>query len=111
MKAPGVTGMDETRRIDSASLVEFGVGMMTRSGLAEPASLKEVLENWPLEFALTMLQLSMRPMASFDLLLGQAQAFVGLQNVVAWLSVLPPSPEPRLAGWCWRRSCARSDIA
>ncbi len=87
-EGPGVAGMDEARRIDSAGLVEFGLEMMKRSGLPEPASLKEVLEDQPSEFALKMLHLSMRPMAYYGLLLGLAWAFVGLHDVVASSTLL-----------------------
>ena len=78
----GVAGMDEARRTDSTGLVELGLGMMQSSGLPKPASLKEVLETWPSEFALKMLQLSMRPMANLGSLLGLAWAFVGLHDVM-----------------------------
>jgi hypothetical protein len=74
--------MDEARRIDSAGLVELGLKMMKRCGLQEPASLKEVLETWPSEFGFKMLELSMRPMANFGVLLGLAWAFVGLHDVM-----------------------------
>lgn len=81
-EGPGVAGMDEVRRIDSAGLVELGLGMIQSSGLPKPASLNEVLETWPSEFALKMLQLSMRPMANLGSLLGLAWAFVGLHDVM-----------------------------
>jgi Iron-containing redox enzyme len=81
-EGPGVAGMDEARRIDSAGLVELGLDMMKRSGLPEPASLKEVLETWPSEFAFKILQWSMRPLENFGLLLGLAWAFVGLHDVM-----------------------------
>lgn len=90
VEGPGVAGMDEARRVDSAGLVELGLEMMKRSGLPEPASLKEVLENWPLEFALKMLHLSMRPMANYGLLLGLACAFVGLHDLLASSTLLSP---------------------
>ena len=83
VEGPGVAGMDEARRIDSAGLVELGLEMIKRSGLPEPESLKEVLENWPSGFALQMLHWSMRPMANFGLLLGLAWAFFGLHDAVA----------------------------
>lgn len=95
-EGPGVAGMDEARRIDSAGLVELGLEMMKRSGLPEPASLKEVLENWPSEFALKMLHLSMRPMASYGLLLGLAWAFVGLHDVVASSALLSAASKAAL---------------
>lgn len=39
VEGPGVAGMDEARRIDSAGLVELGLEMIKRSGLPEPESL------------------------------------------------------------------------
>lgn len=95
-EGPGVAGMDEARRIDSAGLVELGLEMMKRFGLPEPASLKEVLDNWPSEFALKMLHLSMRPMASYGLLLGLAWAFVGLHDIVASSTLLSATSKAAL---------------
>lgn len=95
-EGPGVAGMDEARRIDSAGLVELGLEMMKRSDLPEPTSLKEVLENWPSEFALKMLHLSMRPMASYGLLLGLARAFVGLHDIVASSTLLSAASKAAL---------------
>ena len=80
--------MDEARRVDSAGLVEIGLGIMKRCGLPEPASLKEVLETWSSEFAFKMLQLSMRPMTNFGLLLGLAWAFVGLHDAMTSSALL-----------------------
>jgi len=90
-EGPGVAGMDEARRIDSAGLVELGVAMMKTSGLPEPASLKDVLEAWPSEFAIEILHLSMRPMANFGLLLGLAWAFVGLHDAMTSSALLSPA--------------------
>lgn len=95
-EGPGVAGMDEARRIDSAGLVELGLEMMKRSGLPEPANLKEVLENWPSEFALKMLHLSMRPMANYGLLLGLSWAFVGLHDIVASSTLLSAASKAAL---------------
>ena len=87
-EGPGVAGMDEARRTDSAGLVELGLELMKGCELPEPASLKEVLETWPSEFALKMLNLSMRPMANFGVLLGLAWAFVGLHDVMTSSTLL-----------------------
>lgn len=95
-EGPGVAGMDEARRIDSAGLVELGLEMMKRSGIPEPASLKEVLDNWPSEFALKMLHLSMRPMSSYGLLLGLAWAFVDLHDTVASSTLLSAASKAAL---------------
>ena len=77
-----VAGMDEARRLDNAGLVELGLEMIKLLGLAQPTSLKEVLETWPSEFAIKMLELSMRPMANSGLLLGLSWAFVGLHEAM-----------------------------
>ena len=83
-----VAGMDEARRVDSAGLIELGLEMLRNLGIAQPASLKEVLEIWPSEFALKMLELSMRPMANRGLLMGLASAFVPLHDAMTSSSLL-----------------------
>lgn len=82
LEGTGVAGMDEARRNDCIGLVELGLGMIQSPGLPKPANVKDVLEAWPSEFALNMLQLSMRPMANLGLLLGLAWAFVGLHDAM-----------------------------
>ena len=83
VEGSGVDGMDEVRRTDSVGLVELGLALMETARLPTPASLEEVLTHWPSEFALTMLHLSMRPMANAALLLGLAWAFVALHDVMS----------------------------
>lgn len=83
VEGPGVAGMDEVRRTESVGLVELGLEMMKRCGFPEPGCLKEVLSGQDSGFALTMLHLSMRPMANAGLLLGLAWAFVGLHEAIA----------------------------
>ena len=78
----GVAGMDEARREDSVGLVELGSEIMCEAGLEEPASLKTVLDAFPSAFALKMLELSVRPMAHFGLLLGLAWSFVSLHDAL-----------------------------
>lgn len=82
-EGPGVDGMDEVRRTDSVGLVELGLALTESVGLPQPASLQEVLTQWPSEFALTMLHVSMRPMARASLLLGLAWAFAVLHDAIA----------------------------
>ena len=90
-EGPGVDGMDEARRTDSAGLLELGLEMLHNSGVPQPHSLREVLEKWPSDFALKMLHLSMRPMANSGLLLGLAWAFVGLHHIMASSMLLSAS--------------------
>ena len=87
-EGPVVDGMDEARRTDSVGLVELGLALTDKFGLPRPASLQEVLANWPSEFALTMLHLSMRPTANASLLLGLALAFVSLHDAMACSAML-----------------------
>jgi len=78
-EGPVVAGMDEIHRVDSLGLVELGLEMLGRCGLYA-GSLLDVLEAWPSEFAVTILNLSMRPMENFGLLLGLSYAFIGLHD-------------------------------
>lgn len=78
-----VDGMDEARRTDSVGLVELGLALTEKFGLARPSSLQEVLTRWPSEFALAMLHWSMRPTANGAMLLGLAWAFVALHDAMA----------------------------
>lgn len=93
VEGPGVAGMDEVRRIDSAGLLELGLAMMKKDGLSEPASVKDVLEMMPSEFALQMMELSMRPMANSGLLIGLAWAFAGLHDVMTSSKLLTPTSQ------------------
>lgn len=97
VEGPGVAGMDEVRRTESVGLVELGQEMMKRSGLPELASLKEVLETWPSEFALWMLHVSMRPMENAGLLLGLAWAFMELHDAMTSCTLLSASGQGVLA--------------
>ena len=87
-ESPVVAGMDEARRLDSVGLVDLGLELMANLGLAQPGSLKDVLEVWPSSFALQMLELSVKPMSNCGLLIGLAWAFVGLHNAMASSSLL-----------------------
>lgn len=87
-EGPWVDGMDEARRTDSVGLVELGLALTEKAGLSPPASLQEVLTNWPSEFALTMLHTSMRPTANAALLLGLAWAFVALHDALTHSAIL-----------------------
>ncbi|KAI9786387.1 MAG: hypothetical protein M1839_006847 [Geoglossum umbratile] len=82
-EGPGVAGMDEVRRTECIGLVELGLEMIGKSGLPKPESLKDVLDNWPSEFAVKMLHLSMRPIENAVVLLGLANSFVSLHSAMA----------------------------
>ncbi|KAI9773927.1 MAG: hypothetical protein M1840_006153 [Geoglossum simile] len=79
----GVAGMDEAKRTDVVGIVELGLEMARNTGLVVPQSLKEALEKWPSEFAITMLHLSMHPNKNAGLLIGLSWAFVDLHDAIA----------------------------
>ena len=70
IESAGIAGMDEARRTDVVGILELGVEMARQAGLTVPQSLKEALEEWPSDFAVAMLHLSMRPNKNSGLLLG-----------------------------------------
>ena len=79
-----VAGMGEVRRPNSLGLAGIGMNMMVQHGLSLAAlpSLKHVLQVWPLEFAVHMLHLSLRPMEYKGLLIGMATAFAKMHVAV-----------------------------
>lgn len=83
IEGPIVAGMDEVCRSNTVGIVELGQEIMKSHGLKEPESLKEVLREWHDDFALAMLDLSVRPIANEGLLLGLARAFVDLHDITA----------------------------
>ena len=92
-----VAGMDEACRMESAGIVELGMEMIRELGLPSPADLKQILETWPSQFAVQMLQLSGRPMANGTHLLGMAWAFVGLHDAMASSALLSGASQTVLA--------------
>jgi hypothetical protein len=86
-EGPVVDGMDEARRTDSVGLVELGLALTEKFESLRPTSLQDVLLNWPSELSVTMLHLSMRPMANTGLLLGLAWAFVALHDAMTCSAV------------------------
>ena len=85
-----VAGMDEARRLDSIGLIDLGLEMVESLGVARPASLKQVLTAWPSDFALQMLELSMKPMANRGLLIGLSWAFVDMHEAMVSSTLLSP---------------------
>ena len=79
----GVAGMDELRRTACVSLIDIGLEMTQRFGLPEPRGLTDVLVGDDSEFAISMLNLSMRPIENREILLGMAWAFMHLHEAVA----------------------------
>lgn len=107
-ESPIVAGMDEARRLDSVGLVDLGLELMANLGLAQPGSLKDVLEAWPSSFALQMLELSVRPMSNCSVLIGLAWAFVGLHNAMTSSSLLSTTSRATLIQIAYReRECLR----
>lgn len=88
IEGSGVAGIEEPNKTATVGLVELGLEMARRSGLPEPGSLSDVLEQWPSEFARTMLHVSTRPTANVETLLGLAWAFVDLHDIVAASQIL-----------------------
>ncbi|EKD12995.1 uncharacterized protein L3040_007078 [Drepanopeziza brunnea f. sp. 'multigermtubi'] len=80
-----VGGMCEVRRPNSLGLAGIGMSMMAQHGpsLAALPSLKHVLQAWPSEFAVQMLQISMRPVEYEGQLIGMATAFAKMHAVIA----------------------------
>jgi hypothetical protein len=76
--------MGEVRRPNSLGLAGIGMNMMVQHGLSLAAlpSLKHVLQVWPLEFAVHMLHISLRPMEYKGLLIGMATAFAKMHVAV-----------------------------
>ena len=83
-----VAGMDEANKTDSLGLVEIGQELLRNLGFAEVGSLKEVLETWESQSAVTMAQLAMRPFTNKGLLIGMAMAFVSLHAELAFSKLL-----------------------
>ncbi|KAF1938421.1 hypothetical protein EJ02DRAFT_457879 [Clathrospora elynae] len=84
----GVAGMDEVHRIECLDIVQLGLQIIDGTGLPRPASVKDMLDLWPSEFAVDMLHLSMRPEARKGLLLGLASAMVVMHEAVAASTLL-----------------------
>ncbi len=94
-----VGGMDEVRRIGHVGLMEVGLELTRSAGAAiqEPlGSLRDVLEQWPSDHALTMLHLSMRPTQYKDFLIGMANGYVSLHESVAASDLLCPGTRDAL---------------
>lgn len=83
-----VAGMDEANKTDSLGLVEMGQEMLRDWGFPEVGSLKEVLEKWESQFAVTMAHLAMRPLTNKGLLVGMAMAFTSLHGELASSNLL-----------------------
>lgn len=97
-EGPGVAGMDEVRREDRVGLVELGLEMMQRAGLAEPAHLADVLDSKDPSFARDMLHWSMHPVKHASFLLGLTAGFVDLHDAVSSSpSLLSPGSRDVLA--------------
>ncbi|KAF2856054.1 hypothetical protein T440DRAFT_463388 [Plenodomus tracheiphilus IPT5] len=85
----GVAGMDEVRRTDDGQaigILELGLDMCRRTGLAEPSNLKEAVSSGSaksIAFSEWMMQISMKWLINRDLLVGMAWAFMEIHEAVA----------------------------
>jgi hypothetical protein len=93
-----VAGMGEVRHPNSLGLAGIGMNMMAQHGLSLAAlpSLKHVLQALPLEFAVHMLHISMRPMEYKGWLIGMATAFAKMHVSVVRCGLLLLSPQDHL---------------
>ena len=78
-----VAGMDEANKEESMGLVELGQEMLRIMGYSGVASLKDVLEKWKSEAAITMIFLASQPHKNKGLLVGMAMAFTTLHREIA----------------------------
>ena len=83
-----VAGMDEANKTDSLGLVEIGQELLRNWGFQEVGSLKEILEKWDSQPAVTIVHLAMRPFTNKGLLIGMAMAFVSLHGELASSNLL-----------------------
>ena len=81
-------GMDEVRQSKQRGLIEIGLDMAQLHENWRPESLAQALERWPLEHAVQMLQLSMRPIRYANVLLGMAKTFVELHAAIVETGIL-----------------------
>ena len=88
IEGSGVAGIEESNKTTKVGLVELGLEMARSNGLPEPGSLSDALEQWPSEFARTMLHISTCLTENVETLLGLAWAFVDLHEIVASSQIL-----------------------
>ncbi|MCJ1357577.1 MAG: hypothetical protein MMC33_007573 [Icmadophila ericetorum] len=88
IEGSGVAGIQECDKVAAMGLIELGLEIVRSQGLRKPISLKEALEEWPSDFARTMLHISMRPVENAETLLGLAWAFVDLHETIASSPIL-----------------------
>ncbi|OAQ93982.1 ABC transporter [Purpureocillium lilacinum] len=96
----GVDGVDEMRRDDSIDLIDIGNDLLCRHDpdCAQPSCMSDVLKRWPSPFAEAMLAAAQRPRELGWVLLGMAQAFTRLHDVVAASYTLLSSPKREALG-------------
>ena len=92
-----VAGMDEANRTDSLGLVELGQEMLRNLGLPEVGSLKEVLNKWDSQSAVTLIHLAMRPHKNKGLLVGMAMTFASLHAELASSDLLSQGSKDALS--------------
>lgn len=78
-----VFGMDEIERKSPPDLIDIGLEVSCRKGLAPPpTSLSDVLARWPCSSAEALVSLSQHPVQNAEVLLGATGAFLQLQRAV-----------------------------
>ena len=91
-----VAGMDEVWRSSGLGIISMGLDMMQCT--TNITSLEDVLARWPCDFAVEMIQLSMRPIRHRYLLIGMAAAFVRLHTWLCQSEILKSSHRAVLRG-------------
>ena len=81
-------GMDEVRQSERRGLIEIGLEMAQLHENWRPESLAQALERWPSDYAVQMLQLSMRPIRYANVLLGMVRTFAELHTAIIETGVL-----------------------
>lgn len=85
-----IAGLDEFQRPEGIGLIGIGTNMLSAQdvGNSEVSCLKDVLQKWPLRFAVDLLHLSERPVECKGLLIGMSTAFAKMHE--AMLQLEPP---------------------
>ena len=84
-------------RSSSTGLIEIGLEMVKSCGQPEPRHLKDVLAQWPSDFAAMLLQLSIRPRTNLGMLLGVALAFAEFHEAFPFPCLISPVSRDTLA--------------
>ena len=83
LEGAGVDGIDEMRRVDYVDLHAIGLEMARKAGIPEPNALQDLLQGEDSIFAMSMLELSTKPLKYRDALLGMAWALMRLHEALS----------------------------